>query len=173
MKIKTWHIVGVVFVFVFGCLLHFAYEWSGFNPVFAIFGSVNESVWEHLKLLFWPYCAFAMIELWEYGKNCTGFFTAKLLGVLSGMAAIVAVFYTYFGILGTSISWLDILLFAVGDALAFCASYRALKRPCTFGRKYDFVSFLLLLLIAFMFCFFTLIGICPAACTASVWKSTP
>ena len=155
MKIKTWHIVGVVFVFVFGCLLHFAYEWSGFNPVFAIFGSVNESVWEHLKLLFWPYCAFAMIELWEYGKNCTGFFTAKLLGVLSGMAAIVAVFYTYFGILGTSISWLDILLFAVGDALAFCASYRALKRPCAFGRKYDFVSFLLLLLMAFMFCCFT------------------
>ena len=69
MKIRTWHIIGAAFTAFIGTLLHFAYEWSGFNPVFAVFGAVNESVWEHLKLLFFPMSVWILIGYFIFGKN--------------------------------------------------------------------------------------------------------
>ena len=44
-----------------GSALHFAYELSGFNWFAALFGSVNESTWEHLKL-FWPGLVYACVQ---------------------------------------------------------------------------------------------------------------
>ena len=37
-----------------GTLFHFIYEWSGFHPLAGLFAPVNESTWEHLKMLFFP-----------------------------------------------------------------------------------------------------------------------
>ena len=36
-----------------GSALHFLYDWLP-SPLTALFSPINESVWEHLKLLFWP-----------------------------------------------------------------------------------------------------------------------
>ena len=54
MKIKTWQIITVIICLILGTLLHFTYEWSGENPIIALFSAVNESIWEHLKLAFYP-----------------------------------------------------------------------------------------------------------------------
>jgi peptidoglycan/LPS O-acetylase OafA/YrhL len=43
-----------------GCGLHFLYDWSP-NLLFAILAPVRESVWEHLKLVFWPMLAAALL----------------------------------------------------------------------------------------------------------------
>ena len=43
---------GIIFTLATGTLLHFTYEWSGENPFVALYSPVSESVWEHLKLLF-------------------------------------------------------------------------------------------------------------------------
>ena len=45
---------GFLFVSVLGTVLHFLYEWSGENTLAALVSGVNESVWEHMKLLFVP-----------------------------------------------------------------------------------------------------------------------
>ena len=44
-------IARILSVSLLGTLLHFTYRWSGRNPLIA---PVNESVWEHMKLLFFP-----------------------------------------------------------------------------------------------------------------------
>ena len=51
-KIRDYQIFSVIFVFILGTLLHFTYKLSGENGVVAIFSTVNESTWEHLKLLY-------------------------------------------------------------------------------------------------------------------------
>lgn len=53
-KIKNYQIFSILFVFLLGTLLHFTYELSGNNLFIATFSAVNESVWEHLKLIFFP-----------------------------------------------------------------------------------------------------------------------
>ena len=69
MRIKQFHIVGLLFTLLTGFLLHFVYEWSGDNPLVGLFSPVNESVWEHLKLLFFPILAYSIVEYFIYGKN--------------------------------------------------------------------------------------------------------
>lgn len=155
MKIRTWHIAGAVFTMALGSLLHFAYEWSGFIPIFAVFGSVNESVWEHLKLLYWPYVLSTIAGFWIYGKNIHGYFAAKALGAVAGMFFITAAFYTYTGVIGRSFLWIDILLFALGDAAAYFVSYKKIKNSFRPSNLIDFLGMAVFLLFACMFCVFT------------------
>ena len=49
-----WWIGGFLFTSAAGTALHFAYEWSGENVVVGAVAAVNESTWEHMKLLFIP-----------------------------------------------------------------------------------------------------------------------
>ena len=54
-ELRRWEIVGFIATGLFGTLLHFVYEWTGGNRVIAVFSAVNESTWEHMKLLFIPF----------------------------------------------------------------------------------------------------------------------
>ena len=42
--------INIIITFILSFLCHFLYEWLP-NPVFAIFFPVNESIWEHMKML--------------------------------------------------------------------------------------------------------------------------
>jgi hypothetical protein len=44
-------------------LLHFAFGWSGRWLPLALVAPVNESVWEHLKMAYWPLCELTLVEL--------------------------------------------------------------------------------------------------------------
>ena len=51
-------ILGIPLLFVIGSLLHFMFQLFQKNPVIGIFAPVNESIWEHSKMMTWP------ITLW-------------------------------------------------------------------------------------------------------------
>lgn len=58
---RNWILFGIPVVFLAAGLLHFVYDWSGEATIVGLFTPVNESVWEHLKLLFWPLFVWWMI----------------------------------------------------------------------------------------------------------------
>ena len=51
-----WEIAGALTVLGVASALHFAFEWSNNFRLLAPFVPVNESIWEHLKMAFWPAC---------------------------------------------------------------------------------------------------------------------
>ena len=53
-RAKLYFIGGLLFTAVLGILSHFFYDWSGRTPLAALISPVNESIWEHMKLLFFP-----------------------------------------------------------------------------------------------------------------------
>ena len=53
--------IGIAFVIVIGSLLHFTYEWSGNNLLVSFFAPINESVWEHFKLGFFPFILYGLL----------------------------------------------------------------------------------------------------------------
>ena len=55
-------IVGFVLSGLLGVLLHFLYGLSGDLRLVALFSAVNESTFEHMKILFFPLFLFAFIE---------------------------------------------------------------------------------------------------------------
>ena len=122
-------LIGFLFTAALGTLLHFVYEWTGENAFVGLFSAVNESTWEHLKLLYVPLVAFGVYEFICYGKNYCCFFPAKLIGILGGMLFITVFFYTYRGILGYNIDFLNISDFYLGAAVAWRVQYKFFYRP--------------------------------------------
>ena len=109
--IKRSHILGAIFTIIIGTLLHFAWKWSGKNNFIATFSAVNESTWEHLKLLAILFIVFSIYEYFAYGKDISCFFTTKVISAFLGCFTIIALFYTYTGILGFNFLIADISIF--------------------------------------------------------------
>ena len=120
MKQKTglWQLMGFAVTSLGGTLLHFLYEWLGEAAWISPFSGVNESTWEHMKLLFWPMFIFAVVQsfFFRYRKD---FWCVKLRGILTGLILIPILFYTYNGIIGRSPDWLNIAIFFISAAIAY------------------------------------------------------
>ena len=114
-KIGLWQLMGFAVTSLGGTLLHFLYDWLGEAVWIAPFSGVNESTWEHMKLLFWPMLAFAIVQSFFF-KDRGDFWCIKLRGILLGMLLIPVIFYTYNGAVGSSPDWLNIAIFFVAAA---------------------------------------------------------
>ena len=114
-----WQMVGFIFTGILGTLLHFLFDLTGGNVVAALFSAVNESIWEHMKLLYYPMALFALVEFWFWGRETPGFWQTKLRGILLGLTLIPVLYYTYTGILGKSADWFNIAIFFIAAGLAF------------------------------------------------------
>lgn len=127
-RLFWWETVGFLFVAVMGTLLHFTYDWSGGSAVAAAFSAVNESTWEHMKIFFFPFFLFSVVQLWFQGRNYPNFLAVRTVSILFGLALIPVLFYTYSGILGFTVDWVNISIFFLSDLLAFLLDGRLLRR---------------------------------------------
>ncbi len=123
-KILIWEMLGILFTFMVGALLHFTFELSGFWKPMALISGVNESVWEHLKIGFWPAFVWATIEFFIFGKKVKNFFFAKGISYLVLPVTIVALFYGYTIIFNIESLAIDIVIFFIAIAAAQIVSYR-------------------------------------------------
>ena len=111
-KTELWQLMGFAVTALGGTLLHFLYDWLGKSPLIAPFSGVNESTWEHMKLLFWPMLLFAAVQSFFFRER-QDFGCVKLRGSLLGLVLIPVIFYTYNGAIGRSPDWLNITIFFV------------------------------------------------------------
>lgn len=118
-SIPFWQTIGFIFTAILGTFLHFLFDLSGGSVIAALFSAVNESIWEHMKLLYYPMLLFALIEYRAWGKNQANFWCVKLAGILLGLALIPVLYYTYTGILGVSADWFNIAIFFIAAGAAF------------------------------------------------------
>lgn len=131
-NLSRWQLGGFVFTSVFGVLLHFAYDWSGENSFIALFSGVNESTWEHTKLLFFPMFIFSLIESRFIAKDHKNFWCTKLLGTLLGILLIPAIFYTYNGAFGKSPDFVNIGIYFAAAAAVYVFEARRMQKECSF-----------------------------------------
>lgn len=110
-KIINWQIAGFAFTVIIGTAFHFLFIWTNESIVAAFVSPVNESIWEHIKLLFFPMLVYALFEYSFWGKQYARFWCIKLKGILTGMALIPTLYYTYTGIIGESLDWFNIVIF--------------------------------------------------------------
>lgn len=152
-RLKRITIAGTLFVLLTGTLAHFVYAWSGDNTFVGLFTPVNESTWEHMKLLFFPMLLFTLFLPSKYRSEAPCLTGALLTGLLLGTALIPVIFYTYTGILGYDVLPLDLATFALSVILAFYAAYR-LARSCR-TQEYTLLLYALTWLLLFCFLLFT------------------
>lgn len=152
-SIGLWQLMGFAVTSLGGTLLHFLYELTGGAVWVAPFSGVNESTWEHMKLLFWPMFVYALIQSFFF-KDVKSFWCVKLKGTLLGLILIPVLFYTYNGVIGRSPDWINIAIFFISAAVAYIYETRQFKKTgesCRWQR----LSFALLCIIAVLFAVFT------------------
>ena len=125
--VLLWQAAGFAVTAVGGTLLHFLYEWSGKSPWIAPFSAVNESTWEHMKLLYFPAMVFALVQSFFF-RDFPRFWWVKLVGTAVGLLLIPTLFYLYNGAVGTSPDWLNISFFFVSAAAVFLLEWYLLAR---------------------------------------------
>lgn len=148
-----WQIVGFVFTVGLGVVLHFLYEWSGEAIWVAPFSGVNESTWEHMKLLFYPMFLFAIIQSFFF-KQFENFWSVKLKGILLGLLFIPLLFYFYNGVIGKSSDFINIAIFVISVACTYLYELQQFKKFQNQNDK-SIQSLFILGMIAVLFVIFT------------------
>ena len=152
-SINLWQLLAFAVTSLVGTLLHFLYDWTNGAIWASLFSSVNESTWEHMKLLFWPMFLFAIVQSFFFGDR-EGFWCIKLRGISLGLVLIPIIFYTYNGVIGKSPDWLNIAIFFISAAIAYIYETRKFNEESVYCKN-PRLAFLLLCIIALLFILFT------------------
>lgn len=115
---------------ILGTVAHFLYEPLGRPRALAMFLPVNESPWEHVKLVFWP--ILLSIGLLAALESCTWAAAAEaaLIAAAHGAGVMFGIHYFYrFALeVGEPVLWADIATFFVAMGSAYAAGLRMLAR---------------------------------------------
>lgn len=95
-----------------GVLLHFLYNWFP-HPLTALFSPVRESLWEHLKIMFWP---LLLAGLFLGGKRAL---TPWLFSLLTVCGLTLLLGWLYNVVLEGELDAVNIVLYAVLMLLGF------------------------------------------------------
>ena len=146
-------LMGLAVTSLLGTLLHFLYEWLGEAAWIAPFSGVNESTWEHMKLIFWPMFIYAIVQSFFF-KDREEFRCVKLRGILLGLILIPILFYTYNGVIGKSPDWINIAIFFISAASSYIYETRLFNKE-KLSCKHPKLAFGILCAIALSFVIFT------------------
>ncbi|MDP4120541.1 MAG: DUF6512 family protein [Bacillota bacterium] len=107
-------IINTVILGIFASLSHFAYDLSGNSVIVGIFNPINESVWEHLKFMFFPNLLWWIIIYFIQKKSCDidiqKWIISTAVSVVTAPLMVIFLFYSYTEAFGVESVIIDILL---------------------------------------------------------------
>lgn len=146
-------IAGPFIVFILASLLHYAYDLSP-NVLTALFGAVNESIWEHIKIFAIAYLFYAFIEFLWAKPDLKRFLVAKVTGVFAQSFFIPLAYYTYTFFTKKPVLIVDLLIGFLAAVLGFLVSYKLYVSEREI-EKYFLTSLMMLFLLLMMLLCFT------------------
>ncbi len=156
---KTKNYIWAFFIIsILGTLGHFVFEWSGKSYVAGLFFPVNESTWEHLKLLFYPTIIYSLGEYLLCKPKNKAYISGSILSLYCGMISIIILFYTYSGVLGKNVDYINIAIFFISVIITLITKSILLKWSFL---EDDFLSLILLLSLVLMGIFFAVFSYNP------------
>lgn len=150
---KRLEIAGGAVVYAAASFLHFFYDFSGRSVAGALLGSVNESVWEHLKIFAIAYIIWGVTELLWSKPPLKAFVTAKAVGLYSLCISIALFFYIYTFFAGRAILALDLIFSFLFSFFAHFISYKLTLSPKNKGQFYYTAIMFIFLAFIMILCF--------------------
>ena len=111
-------LLGIFFIVIFGTFLHYTYSVSGNLWWVGIFSAMNESVWEHLKLAFWPSLTWSIYLNSLPRSMIHNFWIGRALALILAPILITAGYYLYTDALGHHALIYDLILFVAAIAIS-------------------------------------------------------
>lgn len=149
------NLLAFVIIGALGTLFHFLYEWTGERYILGFIFPVNESTWEHLKLIFYPTIIYSLIEYFAIKNKPTNYISAITLGIFFGKLSIVTLFYLYSGVLGFNVDFLNITIYYIGLIILLAVKHIIVKNKLFSSSVFNIFSFIYLIICALLFALFT------------------
>lgn len=126
-----WLCLGIPIAFILGTFFHYVFELSGNNPIVGLFVPINESIWEHLKLAFYPLLLWNIIGYFKYRHDLTfkgrSYLIASMISPIVAPIIITTFYYTLLGGFGIHSIVLDIFSLFLADFLGQLLAYHVYK----------------------------------------------
>lgn len=114
---EIWIVTGVPVLFLIGAIFHYLYKLCGESVIVGALAPVNESVWEHNKMIVLPIILWWSIYYIVFHKSRQipkkKWFTAAMVSLISGLLLIPMIFYFYTGAFHIELTVIDILILFV------------------------------------------------------------
>lgn len=149
-------IIGILFVAIFGILLHFMYEWSGHKRFVSIFAAVNESTWEHIKIALTPSFIWMLYDGARYGLE-PNYFVAKTACLLAIIIIIPVLFYAYQIFTKKAMLPIDIIIFYI----SIIVSNLLFKYIIGLNSISFFITYFAVILLFVIFGFYMILTLMP------------
>ncbi|NLM63109.1 MAG: hypothetical protein GX190_02175 [Mollicutes bacterium] len=127
LKVNIQIFISSIILLLVGSLLHFAYDFFNNNFIVGLFTPINESVWEHLKLAFFPILFWWIVFYWRknkrYNLKRNKWFLGCLVSIITSIIIILGGHYFMkFGLNIHSVL-IDIILFYIAIFTGQYAGY--------------------------------------------------
>lgn len=145
-------LISIPFLFVIGSVMHFVYKLSGNSRIVALIAPVNESIFEHSKLLLFP---ITIVWLFYYfinksNINSDNYFFAMLINIIISIIAMFSFYYTYKGIIGNSYLWIDILDLLISLVISQLVANHVYVYSSSIS-QYVSISFIMLIYLVYFY----------------------
>lgn len=147
-KFRTAEWIGFIVVSILAPLFHFTYELSGSNLFVGMISAVNESVWEHSKILYFPFLFYSIAEFFIIRPDAKKFWASKAVAMAFLPVIMIVFFYTYTGMFGVESIAVDIASTFVWLFFAFMISYKLYLSDYKFEKCFGWFVFLLIVVFA-------------------------
>ena len=147
--LKKIKIISFIGVFIISFLTHFLYKWFP-NPVFAPFFPVNESIWEHMKIIFTNFMIFSIIDIFllkKYHIDTTNYLFKTFCIALLSIAVYLIIFIPIYNVIDENMFVSIFLLFLVFLGAEFI-SYLLLQKKEK--KNLDILAIVLILPLVFL-----------------------
>lgn len=128
MTLKRIKIISVIGTFLLCFLIHFLYTWFP-NTLFSIFFPINESIWEHMKMLFTGILSFGIIEyilLNKYNIKFNNFIFSKFIEALLSIPIYLLIFLPFYYRFGEKMPVIFIMMI-ITFSIVYFIGYKILQ----------------------------------------------
>ncbi len=155
-KFKTIlpYIISYIIASSLGVIFHFLFAWLNESVIVAPFVPVNESIFEHLKLLFYPFLIVSIIELLTRKRSLKKCLPYRILFITLAIIILPTIYYTLKSCIG-NVGFVNILLYFLSLFLAYLLSYIAEKKQLVPTKAMQLTALFITILLIFTFTLMT------------------
>ncbi len=151
-----WLLWGGVLAFVASAAFHFGYDKTGFAPLMLVC-AINESIWEHMKILFFGGLLVNAILYFTLFRGNRTFLVGAAVGLSTIVVGVPLIVLGYSSVLGKELFLVDFVLSIVMELVCQTLIYRFLKSRRDFTRFWKASVVVVALLVVV----FVLLGFFP------------
>ncbi len=156
-KPEKWILLGIPALFLIGACMHFLYDFSGKMTLIGAISPVNESVWEHSKMVLLPvilwWVLYYIVNGKKYCIDKNAWMTGGLVSLVVSLLAMPMIYYFYTGAFGVEILIVDMLILLVAVFLGQMAGLHFYRYSKGIDSTIVILLFVIIVLIFVAFTF--------------------